>query len=379
MVARDPRETHRPATTLELLYDLCFVVAIAQAAHGLHHALAHGDGWHAVIPFGLVFFAIWWAWMNFTWFASAFDTDDVPYRLKVLLQMFGLLVLAAGIPRAFADQQWGIVTLGYTIMRVGMIAQWLRAARSPTHRKTARRYAVGLAVVQCGWIALIFLPPEQWVLGWLFLAPAELAVPIWAERAGSTTWHPEHIAERYGLMTIIVIGESVLAGTIAIQTALDSGHPTVTLYASILSAPITLFAMWWLYFLQPSLFGHGTSRSAFLWGYSHYFIFAAAAAVGVSISVTIDHATHQSHVSALTANLALAVPIALFLACLGGASTASPGKPWAAYALAIGLCLASAWLPFAPIVMALVLAALTGWMVACDPHRTANKVGHPPM
>jgi low temperature requirement protein LtrA len=48
-----------------------------------------------------VFFGIWWAWMNFSWFASAYDTDDVPYRLAVLVQMTGVLIYAAGIPRVF--------------------------------------------------------------------------------------------------------------------------------------------------------------------------------------------------------------------------------------------------------------------------------------
>lgn len=371
MAARDPDQPHRASTTLELLYDLCFVVAIAQAAHGLKHALDHGEAWHALAPFGLVFFAIWWAWMNFTWFASAFDTDDVPYRLKVLLQMFGLLVLAAGIPRAFAEQNWGVVTLGYSIVRIGMIAQWLRAARTVTHRRTALRYALGLGVVQTGWIALAFVPSNSWIIGWCVLAPAELLVPIWAERAGGTTWHAEHIAERYGLMTIIVIGESVLAATVAIQTALDSGHPTASLYASVVSAPITLFALWWLYFLQPQRFGRGTSRRAFLWGYSHYFVFAAAAAVGAGISVTVDHATHTAHLTALQAHLALALPVAVFLTCLGGAAVVTPGLPRFAHGIAIVLCVASAWVPFAPLAIAAILTGLTAGLTISRHRRGA--------
>ncbi|MGH3356359.1 MAG: low temperature requirement protein A, partial [Nocardioidaceae bacterium] len=92
MVARDPEEGERSATPLELLFDLTFVVAVAQAAAELHHALAEGAVGHAVAGYGAVFFGIWWAWMNFTWFASAYDTDDVPYRLLTLLQMGGVLV-----------------------------------------------------------------------------------------------------------------------------------------------------------------------------------------------------------------------------------------------------------------------------------------------
>ena len=105
MSARDPAESHRAATPLELLYDLCFVVAIAQAAASLHHAMAEGHAAQGLLGFMLVFFAIWWAWMGFAWFASAFDTDDVPYRLKVLVQIVGVLVLAAGVKRAFEHQE----------------------------------------------------------------------------------------------------------------------------------------------------------------------------------------------------------------------------------------------------------------------------------
>ena len=70
----------------------------------------------------LVFFAIWWAWMNFTWFASAYDTDDVPYRLLTLLQMAGVLVLAAGVPAAFDDRDFARHRLGYVVMRIALVA-----------------------------------------------------------------------------------------------------------------------------------------------------------------------------------------------------------------------------------------------------------------
>src|SRR5262245_24394962 len=100
MVARDVDEEHRASTPLELFFDLAFVVAIAQGAAGLHHGIVDGHGGDAVVSFFLVFFAIWWAWMNFTWFASAYDTDDGVYRLSVFVVMTGVLVMAAGIPRA---------------------------------------------------------------------------------------------------------------------------------------------------------------------------------------------------------------------------------------------------------------------------------------
>ncbi len=85
LVARDRSEQHRASTPLELLFDLCFVVGVSQAAGRLHHALAETDYAHGIVAYLMVFFAIWWAWVNFTWFASAYDNDDAPYRLITMV------------------------------------------------------------------------------------------------------------------------------------------------------------------------------------------------------------------------------------------------------------------------------------------------------
>ena len=98
MVARDTEESHRASTPLELLFDLCFVVAISQASGRLHHGLEEGRIGFTIVHYLMVFFAIWWAWVNFTWFASAYDVDDVLYRLTTLVVITGALILAAGVP-----------------------------------------------------------------------------------------------------------------------------------------------------------------------------------------------------------------------------------------------------------------------------------------
>ncbi|MER6793063.1 low temperature requirement protein A, partial [Amycolatopsis mediterranei] len=127
MRSRDRGEDHRVATPLELLFDLCFVVAVGQAAAALHHALAEGHAAHGVSSFAMVFFAIWWGWLNFSWFASAFDTDDVPYRLATLVQIAGGLTIAAGVSSAF-EGDFRVIVAGYVLMRLALVGQWLRAA-----------------------------------------------------------------------------------------------------------------------------------------------------------------------------------------------------------------------------------------------------------
>lgn len=362
MRPRDPHEPVRAATPLELLYDLCFVVAIAQAAAELHHAIAHGHGVHGMVSFAVVFMAIWWAWMGFCWFASAFDPDDAPYRLKVLVQMVGVLVLAAGVKDMFAGTDFTLVTIGYSIMRVALVAQWLRAFRQAVElRRTAGRYAAGIAALQLGWIAALWLPPERWILAWMALIALELLVPVWAERAKPTPWHPHHVAERYGLLTIIVLGESVLAATIAIQSAAELGTRWTDLLLVICAAPVIMFSLWWIYFSRPHHVLLRSFGAAFLWGYGHYFIFAAAAAAGAGIAVAVDHSAHEAHIAAFWVGQSIAVPVALFLSSYWlVVLRACRRRHGAAFAVAILGSLLAPLVPGAPALVAAILAVLAG-------------------
>jgi low temperature requirement protein LtrA len=316
MRARSPHETHRAATPLELFFDLVFVVAVAQAASSLHHGLAEDHVWESIVGFIRVFFGIWWAWMNFTWFASAYDTDDVPYRLAVFVQIAGALILAAGVPAAFDEGNFTVVILGYVVMRLSLVAQWIRAGRSdPAHKETAYRYAIGVIACQIAWVSLLFFPALGGI-AFPILVVAELLVPVWAERKGPTPWHPEHISERYGLFTIIVLGESILSASLAIQSASTGEGNTFSpdLLPIIFGGLLIVFAMWWLYFDQPIQLSHSSSvLTAFAWGYSHYFIFAAAAAVGAGLAVVMDQVTHHAEINATVAGLTVAVPVIIYL------------------------------------------------------------------
>jgi len=321
MVARHPDEPHRASTPLELFFDLCFVVAVAQAAAQLHHDVAEDHIGHAVPSYLMVFFAIWWAWMNFTWFASAYDTDDDVYRITTLIQIGGALVLAAGVPRAFADADFSVITYGYVLMRLAMVAQWLRVARTdvdPGRRAAGRRYAIGIGLVQVGWVLRLVLqnevlPDSLLVPGFLVLVLAELAVPVMAERAAETTWHPEHIAERYGLFSIIVLGESVLSASLAVQNALDNEAALSSLLSVAGGGIVIVFGMWWLYFDRPASQLLTSMRVALFWGYGHYLIFASAAAVGAGLSVVMDYEIHKAHVGSVEGGYAVAVPVAVYL------------------------------------------------------------------
>jgi low temperature requirement protein LtrA len=314
LAARDRGEPNRAVTPLELFTDLCVVVAVAQAAAELHHAVVEDHVADGLSHYAFAFFAVWWAWLNFTWFASAYDNDDIGYRLLTLLQVVGVLIIAAGIPRSF-DNEYDLSVLGYVVMRIGLVIQWLRVARSdPGHRQTALRYAIGITTCQVGWILMLLMPEGVLgpVVGLLILA--ELSVPMWAESAGNSTWHPRHIAERYALFTIIVLGESILAATFAIQAAIDEGAPLSDLLAMIVGGVLIVFSMWWLYFAKDAHRVLVDNRVGFRFGYGHYLVFGAGAAVGAGLAIQVDQITDHSLVGDATAAAFVTVPVVLYLA-----------------------------------------------------------------
>ena len=382
MTGRDAGENHRVSTPLELLFDLTFVVAVGQAARALAHQVEEVHLGPGLVGYLMVFFAIWWAWMNFTWFASAYDTDDVPYRLLTLVQMAGVLVLAAGVPAALEEQDFVGIVVGYLIMRVAMIGQWLRAARSDReHRAVALRYAGGIAVVQAFWVLRLLLSDEMRLVSFVVLAAAELATPLWAERGATTTWHPHHIAERYGLFTIIVLGEGVMAAMVAIQSSVEEGGWTMDVVLVFGGGLALLFALWWIYYLKPA--GEGLSRRpelSFWWGYGHYGIFASLAALGGGLEVTAAAVGHHIEASDTLVAFSVAIPVAVFLflvwALHAPMAGARPGDfPTVMVTILLTLAIAAlveAGLPLSVAVLAMVLppagivvsAVLTGR----DPH-----------
>lgn len=317
LAPRDPHEAHRAASPLELFTDLCYVVAIAQAALTLEHYIAEGDTAHGTIWFFVSFFAIFWAWLNFVWFNSAYDPDDTLHRVLTLLQIFGSLVLAAGIPDIFhEDFTLGIV--GYVIMRVGLVLMWLRAAAGhPERRQTALRYAVGLIAIQIGWVVALLATGGHLPL-WLFLVGIALdfGVPYVAELAGTTPWHPHHIAERYGLFFIIVLGETILSVTLALQTAFAEEDPPAELWYVVAGGVLITFCAWWLYFARENADILTSNSIGYVWGFGHYVIYASAAAIGAGLAARIAYYGHHADVSDVVSSAFVTGPVAGFLAAL---------------------------------------------------------------
>jgi low temperature requirement protein LtrA len=380
MVGRDREETGRSSTPLELLFDLCFVVAVSSAADQLHHFVVDGHVGDGLVGYLMIFFAIWWAWMNFTWFASAYDTDDVRYRLLTFVQIAGVLVIAAGVPAATDRQDFSAVTIGYVLLRLSMVVQWLSVAGDdPMHRFVARRYAVGVATVQVGWLLRLLLPDGLGLIGFVVLAVAEMVVPILAERGSMTNWHREHIAERYGLFTLIVLGEAVLGSVNAVQGAIADHGVSGQVLLLACGGLVLFFSCWWTYFDRPfaELLAPDT-RSVFGWGYAHYFLFASLAGLGAGLEVALAYFEEHEHMSARTAGFAVTIPVAVFLVVLGVICSGLTHRPVLAVVAAaqtVVILAVTWWVAPLDLGVAVVTAGLVVAAGAIASVVAANRVG----
>jgi low temperature requirement protein LtrA len=323
MMGRDPLEAHRVATPLELLFDLSFVVAFGAAASQFAHLVAAQHLGEGLLGFAFAMISICWAWINFSWFSSAYDTDDWFYRITTMVQMIGVIVLALGLPSLFHSLEGGahidsrVVVAGYVVMRVALVAQWLRVSvQDPARCRTALTYVRWVSVAQVGWviIAIIDLALVPTVaLASVFLI-IEFTGPVIAERrVGGTPWHPHHIAERYGLLAIVALGEGVF-GTVTTVSAIVERQSWSAESIIVIVAGVGLtFGMWWAYFILPSgtLLARRRSKR-FVWGYSHILVYASIAAMGAGLHVAAYVIQGETEVGTLGAILAVSVPVAIY-------------------------------------------------------------------
>jgi len=324
MTGRDPDEPYRTATPLELLFDLTFVAAFAQAADHAAHLMAEGHFGSAVVAFVFVTFAVCWAWVNFSWFASAFDTDDWFCRVMTMVQMVGVLVLALGVPQVFESVDHGepldngVVVAGYVVMRVALVAQLVRAARQdPEHRRFALTYAAAIAVAQVGWTAVLFLRLTivELLPFLVVLYAVELGAPVIAARRGRfPPWHAHHIAERYGLFVIITLGEVILGTIAAVAAVVGRVGWSVEAVLVVVAGTGLAFGIWWTYFVVPTgeiLARH--RRRAWVWGYGGIVVFTAVAALGAGLHVAAFVAGGEASIGVVQAVLVIAVPVLVTL------------------------------------------------------------------
>jgi low temperature requirement protein LtrA len=324
MSGRDVNEANRVSSPLELFFDLIFAISLAVVSQQMSLLLAHGEFFAALLSFGISILAVCWAWMNYSWFASAYDTDDVTFRVAAMVHMVGVIVFTLGLPRLFQSIEVGlrldnsVMVLGYVIMRLVMIFLWIRAARfDRTRRRALLANAAVVFIAQVLWVILIFwAPPLREAL--IFLAVfgcIEFVGPTafyW--RWGVPPWHAYHIAERYSSLTMIALGEGIY-GAVAMTNAMVELHGWSLEPILIATACVGLaFGCWWIYFLNPfgALLKKRRER-AYSWGYFHILIFASIVAMGAGLQIAGKYLGGNSKLSSAETLAVTAGSVAVYI------------------------------------------------------------------
>ncbi len=355
---RDSLADARGVTPLELMFDLAAVVAIGAAAGQLSDGFVIGEIGAALTGFLCSFFMIWWAWMNYTWFASAYDDGSAAFRVLTMVLMFGALMLAAGIGDVFWGEPIWMALTGFILMRLVLVVLWLGAARGdPDRRATALLYAGGISLAQFYWIALVVTasPASPAYLPLFALGAAlELSVPAIAERKGATAWHQNHIVARYGRLTLIMLGQCFIAIVAALQAGSEAGA-AASLWQAVLFA-LTAFSLWSIYFADEAHLSDTRLNRALLWGYGHVAVFAGAALVGGGMRVVVSL---QGQTSA--AELLIGLSAAAFIASLWLIRDALclDGRARLILPVSAALLIAGAWVPIPTLEWIAALLVLT--------------------
>ena len=282
---------HRSATWLELFYDLAFVVAVAVVA---------GRLLEDVSPAGLgsyfgYFALLWWLWASHTYYADRYDTDDLVYRLLAAGQMVAVVVIAAALsPDAASSTQ--AFAFAYAASRILLVVMYWRAHRYVEEtRDLLRGYVTGFGLAAVFWTASALVLDEYRVGLWSIALVIDLATPwVMRKEQARVPFDVTHLPERFGLFTILVLGESIAAVVMGLSHSEWAFVPTLTAAMGVGVAT----ALWWLYFDNAR--GSVVRRDASVrrtwrptgWIYTHLMLAAALAASGVAMEIAVAEAGH---------------------------------------------------------------------------------------
>ncbi len=284
-------EGHRTATWLELFYDLVFVVAVAILA-----ARLLGDAsWSGLTSYFGYFALLWWLWASHTYYADRYDTDDLVYRLLAAGQMVAVVVIAAALSPDEASSTRAFA-FGYAASRILLLVMYWRAYKHVREtRELVRGYLIGFGLAAVVWTASALVPDSARVVLWAVALTIDLATPwVMRKEQARVPLDVSHLPERFGLFTILVLGESISAVIMGLGHSAWAALPTITAALGVGIAT----SLWWLYFDNAR--GSVVRRDASVrrtwrptvWIYTHLPLAAALAASGVAMEKAVAEAGH---------------------------------------------------------------------------------------
>jgi low temperature requirement protein LtrA len=276
-------EPGRKVTWLELFFDLAFVAAVARVGA----PLADDYSIAGLLRYAFLFLLIWWAWSGHSTFATRFDTDDVIQRSLTLVQIFVVAVMAVNAKDGLDSRSSAGFAAAYAVMRLLLVAQYWRARHIPESRRLTTAYAVGFGVAAVLWFvsAAIPAPARYWL--WAVALLVDIGTPV--VTAHLTVHAPPdaaHLPERYGLFTIILLGESLVAVMQGMET--QEGWSLSAALSAFLGM-LVAFLVWWWYFdgargaAERAIRSTAQARAFMVWSFAHLPLYLGIAVAGVGV------------------------------------------------------------------------------------------------
>jgi low temperature requirement protein LtrA len=370
-VLRGGEDGHRQATWAELFFDLIFVVAVAQLATWLVDNVT----WRGAVIYVLIYVPIWFSWIAATFYSNRFDTDDLGQRLITFAQM----LTVAGMAASVAESAGIPFAISIGIFRLLIVASYARVRWAlPDARPFANRMIVAMSISTAIWFSSVFFDGNARFSIWVVAITIELGVALLPSTREQTVKIPlkfGHLVERFGLFTIIVLGETVLAVVIGVSHA--HWAASAAIFAAI---GLTIsFSFWWIYFevvTGEPLKNLGGFRP-FVWVYAHAPLVIAITALGVGIEIAVfTKAGHRLEIQdALVLSLSLAVALAAIGAILASeTSTQLRRRALLERLPAILLVLIVGLAPIPAQAVLVGLALVTGVQAAVDVRTRRNHV-----
>ncbi len=286
----EPTAGERHASWLELFFDLVFVLAVAQVAKILTE---HSD-LGGMMKYLALFVPVWWSWVGYTFYADRFETDEAAYRILTFCGMLTVAALALCLESAFSPAGDTAFLVCYVLVRGVLVVLYIRAAYYvPLARSYCQQLIKGFGIAIGLWLASMFIPPPARYFVWAAAMLVELVTPFLnLKRVFELPFDRSHIPERFGLFTIIVLGEAVIA------TA-NGASQTVWTVPTAATAAIG-FAMaasiWWINFdfVEDSAIKSRALLPRFVYLYGHFFIVASIVAIGIGVEHAIKE-TSDAH------------------------------------------------------------------------------------
>lgn len=349
----------RKATWFELFFDLVFVTAVAglSARFGGHYSLS------GAAEFAFLFLVLWWLWLGHTFHATRFDEDSSRQRVTGFAQMLAMVMVAYGTGDAFGER-YTAFALGIAAFKALLAVSYLFEFKRAELGRLIGLYAAIYIVQSIAWVCSIFVTPEMRLAFWLAAFALDVASPfIVAKETWRAPPHPEHLPERFGLFTIILLGEGVAAAAHGLDHA---GHATGEGLIVAAAGTVLAFLFWIGYFhrargsSERHVADAASGRKLRLWAYGHIPLYLGIAGIAAGTLFMTHHTQPHGIEPWLFSGAAALAMIGLTFVSIAtgpGGATLGSAMPYLAIAILTAFVGATGLVSGAPI-MALAIATL---------------------